>query len=127
MFNSCNIANQFDEADPNSHAVLCFAVESLKVKHVIVMGHYGCAGVAASMVPPPPLSANPVQDWIWPIHQIYETSKRPEIASHRTKYAKGRTDAPGLHDPAFRALVEENVKANVTNIAQSAVMQRVRN
>ena len=60
-----------------SNAVLSFAVESLKVKHVVVMGHYGCGGVAASMVPPPGLGSLPaVQNWILPIRQIYETSKR---------------------------------------------------
>lgn len=61
--------------------MLSYAVEFLKVKHVIVMGHYGCGGVAASMVPLlpglNPRSAIPaVQNWILPIRQIYETSKR---------------------------------------------------
>jgi carbonic anhydrase len=95
MFTASNIANQFDEDDLSSfvpvlsllkyltlvllpsNAVLSFAVELLKVKHVIVMGHYGCGGVAASMVPL--LGLNPrsaVQKWILPIHQIYEASKR---------------------------------------------------
>ena len=53
----------------------------LKVKHVIVMGHYGCGGIAASMVSPPeqegptPRSADiAVQNWIYPIRQIYQTS-----------------------------------------------------
>jgi len=101
-----------------SHAVLCYAVESLKVKHVIVMGHYRCGGVAASMVAPPPQSTNlAVQNWIYPIRQIYETSKRfvdifcqsslklntsrPEIAGHRTNYANGRSDTSALHDRTF--------------------------
>ena len=60
--------------------MLSFAVESLKVKHVIVMGHYGCGGVAASMVPLPGLNlrsaVSAVQNWILPIRQVYETSKR---------------------------------------------------
>ena len=63
-----------------SNAVLSFAIESLKVKHVIVMGHYGCGGVAASMVHLPslyPQSAVPAfKNWILPIRQIYESSKR---------------------------------------------------
>jgi len=91
------------------------------------MGHYGCGGVAASMVLPPGLNpGSAVHDWILPICHIYGTSKRPEIVAYRTKYANttASQDTPDLHDPAFRALVEENVKANVNKIAKSAVMQK---
>lgn len=60
-----------------SNAVLSFAVKTLKVRHVIVMGHYGCGGVAASMVSPTSQSADlAVQKWISPIREIYETSTR---------------------------------------------------
>ncbi|KAF8815050.1 carbonic anhydrase [Phlegmacium glaucopus] len=132
MFTAGNIANQFDEDDLNSNAVLSYAVETLKVKHVIVMGHYGCGGIAASMVPPPEhegpthrSASLAVQNWISPIRQIYQTSTRSEIVAHRTKCTNASHDQnmPDLHDPAFRALVEENVKANVFRIARSAVMQ----
>lgn len=106
IFTARNIANQFDEDDPSSYvlflslslyhppllflttplcsnAVLSYAVQTLKVKHVIVMGHYGCGGIAASMIPssehkvPTPCSANlAVHNWISPIRQIYQNSNR---------------------------------------------------
>jgi carbonic anhydrase len=44
-----NIANQFRLRDANAMAVLSFAVEVLQVRHVIVCGHYGCAGVHNAM------------------------------------------------------------------------------
>lgn len=44
-----NIANQFRLRDANAMAVLGFAVDVLKVRHVIVCGHYGCAGVHNAM------------------------------------------------------------------------------
>lgn len=109
IFTAGNIANRFDEDDLNScvpppsplsaplfthafffrdssNAVLSFAVETLKVKHVVVLGHYGCGGVAASMLPlavPPTRPADiAVQGWISPIRQIYETSMRCVPRSH---------------------------------------------
>ncbi|CAA7260454.1 unnamed protein product [Cyclocybe aegerita] len=125
MFTAGNIANQFDEADLNSNAVLSFAVGTLKVKHVVVMGHYGCGGVAASMVTSS--TASPadiaVNTWIQPIRQIYLSSTRPEIAEHRRNNLLVAATTPDLHDPTFRALVEENVKANVQKIANSLIIR----
>ncbi|KAF8176943.1 carbonic anhydrase [Pholiota molesta] len=130
IFTAGNIANRFDEDDLNSNAVLSFAVETLKVKHVVVLGHYGCGGVAAAMMPltsPPKRPADiAVQGWISPIRQIYETSTREEIVAHREKSKiQPPTTQPHLHDPAFRALVEENVKSNVLKIANSTVVREL--
>ncbi|PPQ86797.1 hypothetical protein CVT25_012049, partial [Psilocybe cyanescens] len=78
IFTAGNVANRFDEQDPNSNTILSSAVEALKVKHVVVMGHYGCGGVAESMMPvKTPLSHPadvPVQGRIQPIQEIYQTS-----------------------------------------------------
>lgn len=154
------------------NAVLTYAVTTLRVKHVVVMGHYGCGGVAASMAPlprgyrerwlsptslslPPSFDSPPdlaVQRWIAPIRHIYETSGRWEIREHREKVDRVLRDGeateeevsralmgpPGeegvvrgvrglhLHDEAFRALVEENVKANVWRVTRSQVIREVR-
>ncbi|KAF6746337.1 carbonic anhydrase [Ephemerocybe angulata] len=183
MFTAGNIANMFEEGDVSSNAVLTYAVKTLNVKHVVIMGHYGCGGVAASMAPLPDgyaerwlghttLLALPdpadlaVQRWILPIRKIYETSGRPEIREHRERVqrllsstptatstctstsagasewtrkrvarmlmgaekieAMGKEEEIGevkLHDGAFWALVEENVKANVWRLGRSRVIR----
>lgn len=115
LFTERNIANQFFPTDPNtyvsnpfphpphmtntyfyySHAVVSYAVAVLNVKHVVVMGHYGCGGVAAAISSSPPTtvdSANgAVQAWIQPIREIFQTSSRPEIVELREKI-KGQTN-----------------------------------
>ncbi|KAH6918461.1 carbonic anhydrase [Coprinopsis sp. MPI-PUGE-AT-0042] len=153
MFTAGNIANMFDENDTSSNAVLAYAVGTLGVKHVVVLGHYGCGGVAASMSPlpegwdahvqgsdasgvpegsdvtclPPTPTELAVQKWIEPIRKIYETSERWEIKAHRERASRakkgGKPERPlHMHDPAFRALVEENVKANARRVAKSKVI-----
>jgi len=93
------------------------------------MGHYGCGGVQAAMLPKPDttddFSGNSVQTWINPIRSTFSNSSRPEIVSWReANKDKTTVDPPKLDDPAFRALVEENVKDTVSNIVNSPAMQQ---
>jgi carbonic anhydrase len=59
-------------------AALSFAVNDLGVRHVVVMGHYGCGGIAAALMPPAAgtFVVDPVQRWIQPIRELYRTSMR---------------------------------------------------
>ncbi|TFK67456.1 carbonic anhydrase [Pluteus cervinus] len=128
LFTAVNIANQFLEDDVASTSVVGYAVEHLHVKHVILMGHYGCGGVQAAIVPPP---SNPgpadvaLQTWIQPIRDVYGNSTRKEIVDFRNGAGKqlNSSSTLDLQLPAFRALVEENVKASVQRVVESQIMQ----
>ncbi|KAJ3572302.1 hypothetical protein NP233_g3180 [Leucocoprinus birnbaumii] len=127
LFAERNIANQFHSSDPNAHAVLEYAVTDLGVQHVIVMGHYGCGGVASAIASPPSAyvdaATSAVQTWIEPIRELYQSSNRTEIVQLREQNNNETViEAPGINNPGYRALVEENVKAGVQRIALDNVI-----
>jgi carbonic anhydrase len=129
LFTQRNFGNQFQPADNNAVSVLSYGVQSLGVEHIIVMGHYGCSAVGAAMLPRPDTTNDPsgcsVQSWIDPIRSNYLNSTRPEIVSYRQANENStNVDPPKFDDPAFRALVEENVKGSVFNIVNSTQMQQ---
>jgi carbonic anhydrase len=70
-----------------SQSVLSYAVAELGVNHIIVMGHYGCGGVAASIASPPvnqiDAANGAVQNWIEPIREIFRSSNRYVGSEHR--------------------------------------------
>ncbi len=68
MFVHRNVANVAAADDPNFAAALVFAVDVLRVRHVIVTGHYGCGGIGAAMTPD---EGGPVNAWISPIREHY--------------------------------------------------------
>jgi carbonic anhydrase len=62
-----NVANIVHQDDTNAMAVIEFAVDGLRVEHIIVCGHYGCGGVQAAL---DDMATGRVRDWIAPIRAI---------------------------------------------------------
>jgi carbonic anhydrase len=94
--------------DLNLLTVLDFAVNHLKVKHVIVCGHYGCGGVKASMTKH---NFGIINKWLRNIKDVYRF--------HREELEK-------IKDEENRAdrLVELNVKEQVLNLAKTSIVQK---
>jgi carbonic anhydrase len=104
-----NIANMVVHTDVNLLSVLDFAVSYLKVKHVIVCGHYGCGGIKAAM---DNHDYRPVLNmWLRNIKDVYHMYKDELNA---IEDMDNRTDR----------LVELNVKEQVLHLAQTTIIQR---
>ena len=104
-----NVANLVINTDVNMLSVLDFAVNHLKVKHVIVCGHYGCGGVKASITKN---DFNAVLNmWLRNIKDVYRI--------HREELDKITDDAKKED-----RLVELNVKEQVFNLAKTSIIQK---
>jgi carbonic anhydrase len=73
LFIHRNIANQIKSDDENILSILEYSIDVLKVKHIIVLGHYGCGGVRAAM---DPCKESHVCRWVKPIQGIAENESR---------------------------------------------------
>ena len=102
-----NIANMVVHSDMNMLSVLDYAVNVLKVKHVIVCGHYGCGGVKAAMGNS---SIGIIDNWIRHIKDVYRL--------HHT-YLDSIMD----EDDRFNKFVELNVKEQVLDLAKTSIVQ----
>ena len=102
-----NIANMVVHTDLNLLSVLEYAVNILKVKHIIVCGHYGCGGVKAAMNRH---SIGIINKWIRNIKDVYRFH-REEIESIVDEEDK------------TNRLVELNVKEQVMNLAKTSIVQ----
>jgi carbonic anhydrase len=102
-----NIANMVVHSDMNMLSVLDYAVNVLKVKHVIVCGHYGCGGVKAAMGND---SIGIIDNWIRHIKDVYRL--------HDT-YLNSIVDEA----ERFNVFVELNVKEQVYDLAKTSIVQ----
>ena len=107
VFVTRNIANVVNTLDMSSTAVIQYAVEHLKVKHVIVCGHYGCGGVKAAMTPQDLGLLNP---WLRTIRDVYRL--------HQVEL-----DAIADEQKRYDRLVELNVQEQCINVIKMAVVQ----
>jgi carbonic anhydrase len=103
-----NIANMVVHTDVNLLSVLEYAVKFLKVKHVIVCGHYGCGGVKASMAQH---NLGIINKWIMHIKDVQRIHAE-------------ELQAIGDEEARTNRLVELNVIEQVTNLAKTSVIQQ---
>ncbi|HVD99027.1 MAG TPA: carbonic anhydrase [Cytophagaceae bacterium] len=103
-----NIANLVVHTDLNLLSVLEYAVKILKVKHVILCGHYGCGGVKASM---DNMAYGYVDNWLRNIKEVYAKNAQ-EIESIADEEAK------------VNRMVELNVIEQAKNVCKTKVVQK---
>jgi carbonic anhydrase len=103
-----NVANMVVHTDFNFLSVLQYAVDVLKVKHIIVCGHYGCGGVLTALTNN---SVGVVDAWLRNIKEV--TIKHKE-------------ELDAIEDPVMKAnrLVELNVEEQVKNLAKTSIVQK---
>nr|WP_297309746.1 carbonate dehydratase [uncultured Flavobacterium sp.] len=104
-----NIANMVIHTDMNMLSVLDYAVNILKVKHIIVCGHYGCGGVEAAMGN---RSVGRILDnWIRHIKNVYRLHS---------------DELDGIEDEKerFNRFVELNIEEQVYDLAKTSIVQR---
>ena len=107
MFVHRNIANMVVHSDMNMLSVLSYAVDVLKVKHIIVCGHYGCGGVLAAMKNQ---QFGLIDNWLRHIKDVY-------------RYHHAELDA--IKDETLRArrFVEVNVQEQVHDLGKTSIVQ----
>ncbi|MBA3973529.1 MAG: carbonate dehydratase [Candidatus Solibacter sp.] len=108
LFVHRNIANMVVHTDLNMLSVLQYAVEVLKVKHIIVCGHYNCGGVKNSMSRKP---LGLINRWLQHIKDVYRLHSR-ELEAIADEKAR------------FDRMVELNTIEQVQNLAQTSIVQR---
>ena len=100
-----NIANMVVHTDLNCLSVMQFAVDILKVKHVIVVGHYGCSGVGAALRR---ARVGLADNWLRHIQDVHE--------KHTANVAACRSEGG-----AIDRLCELNVIEQVQNVCQTSI------
>jgi carbonic anhydrase len=100
-----NVGNLVHPEDPNCLSVLQYGLDTLRIGHVIVCGHYGCGGVQAALGPAQP---DPLEGWLAPL-RVLADAHAPQLEA--------------LADPVARArrLCELNVRAQVEAVCRLPV------
>jgi carbonic anhydrase len=107
LFVHRNVANLAPPQDANYLSVLQFAVDVIKVKHIMVVGHYGCGGVAAAV---DGQRRGLVDHWLHPIREVHDCHKH-ELEALPDEQAR------------WDRLVELNVAKQVRNVASDVFVQ----
>ena len=107
LFVHRNVANLAPPQDANYLSVLQFAVDVLKVKHILVVGHYGCGGVRAAV---DGQRRGLVDHWLHPIREV----------AHDHQH---ELDAIGEEPARLNRLCELNVIRQVRNVASDVFVQ----
>lgn len=103
-----NIANMVVNTDLNTLSVIQYAVEQLRVKHIVVCGHYHCGGIKAALVPSDLGLLNP---WLRNIRDVYRL--------HMDSFKELKTE-----ESIHRKLVKLNVQEQCFNILKIAAVQK---
>lgn len=103
-----NIANMVIHTDMSMLSVLDYAVNVLKVKHIIVCGHYGCGGVIAAM---DNQEVGLIDNWLRHIKDVYRLHKE-------------ELDAITDHEQKMRRMVEINVEEQVFDLVKTSIVQK---
>ncbi|RDL43141.1 carbonate dehydratase [Marinomonas piezotolerans] len=102
-----NIANVVVHTDLNCLSVIQYAVDVLKVRHIMVVGHYGCGGIKAAM------ETNEfglIDNWLRHIKDVYRMHKQ-------------EVDGLESFDQRFDRMCELNVIEQVANVCQTSIVQ----
>ncbi len=103
-----NVANMVVHTDLNLLTVLDYAVNYLKIKHIIVCGHYGCGGVKAALTKH---NFGIINKWLRNIKDVYRIHQQEvDVLSHE--------------DDKADKLVELNVREQVMNLAKTSIVQK---
>jgi carbonic anhydrase len=102
-----NIANVVVHTDLNCLSVIQFAVDVLKVKHIMVVGHYGCGGVRAALFDQ---RVGLADNWL---HHVHDVRDKHAAALH----------AIGLPEVRLSRLCELNVIEQVANVCKTTIVR----
>lgn len=103
-----NIANLVIGIDVNAMAVLHYAVDHLKVDHIVLCGHYHCGGVKAAMQAADLGVLNP---WLRNIRDVYRLHQK-------------ELDSIAVENDRYNRLIELNVQEQCINLLKTATVQK---